>query len=364
MTPQPTRATLNTRLPADQAPQPAAPNPRPAMTTDPPSPPVAVEVIEPDEHQRLAVALPAPRTRRRWRIPLVLFLVTCGSTFWAGVTHWQPFLQPNWMAGNGLPQLDSAGMLLRQTILANWSQGAAYMLAVLAILITHEMGHFVTTLWYRIPASLPFFIPFPVTPIGTMGAVIGMEGYRANRREIFDIGLAGPVAGLVVAIPIVCYGIVRLDGDAEAYGSELYYCPLLVQWLAAALRPDLGHLDSIVTSQLNPWLMAGWVGLLVTGLNMMPVSQLDGGHVVYALFGKRGAWIPRAFIFTAIAYVVFAEVYIWAVMVVLVILIGVDHPPTADDRVALGWRRTAIGLMSLAIPLLCFPARGLMHIYP
>jgi Zn-dependent protease len=305
-----------------------------------------------------------PRTARRWLLPLILFLVTCLSTFWAGVTNWQPTLYPDWTLANGLGSVDALSMVVRQTIVAYWSQGAAYMLAVLAILITHEMGHFVATVFYRIPASLPFFIPFPVTPIGTMGAVIGMEGFRANRREIFDIGLAGPLAGLLVCLPVLCYGILQLDMSAPAYGSHRYYCPLLMQWLAAILRPDSPPLTTLVTGQLNPWLMAGWVGLLITGLNMMPVSQLDGGHVVYAVFGSWACWIARGFILAAISYVVFAEAYIWALMVVLVIFIGVDHPPTADDSATLGWCRKALGVASLSIPVLCFPAQGLAQLYP
>ena len=100
--------------------------------------------------------------------------------------------------------------------------------------------------------------------------------------------------------------------------------------------------------------MAGWVGMFVTGLNMMPVSQLDGGHVIYAIFLKRGHWIARLFLLSAIAFVVITGQYSWTLMVVIVTLIGVDHPPTANDQMSLGMGRIILGLCSLIIPVLCF----------
>ncbi len=284
--------------------------------------------------------------KRRIGLPLFLFVATCLSTFWAGVTGWQPVPTPG-------------GIDFRQLVIRNWDQGLIYTGCVLAILLTHEMGHFLMALLYRVPASLPYFIPFPITPIGTMGAVIAMEGHRADRREIFDIGLAGPIAGLFAAVPILIYGIQQLDLAAPVYGGEIYDCPLLVRWLAAWLLPGHPALDAVRTSQLNPYFMAGWVGLLITGLNMLPVSQLDGGHVIYGLFGRRAHYIARGFILAAFAYIVFADAMIWAPMAVLVVMIGIDHPPTANDRVRLGRFRFLLGLASLAIPAICFPAQGI-----
>ena len=143
--------------------------------------------------------------KRRWRLPIILFLLTSASTFWVGANVWFPihFLEMSSIRGNWMP--------VRETLVAHWADGLIYMVAVLAILMTHEMGHFLATVRYRIPASLPIFLPFPMSPIGTFGAVIGMDGTRANRREMFDIGLAGPLAGLVVALPIVWFGLAGLD---------------------------------------------------------------------------------------------------------------------------------------------------------
>ena len=110
----------------------------------------------------------------------------------------------------------------------------------------------------------------------------------------------------------------------------------------------------MVLNKNSPLLMAGWVGMLITGLNMLPISQLDGGHVIYGLFGRRSRLVARTFLIAAILFVIVGDHYNWTVMLVLVILLGVDHPPTRDDNVRLGPVRTVIGLVSLAIPVLCF----------
>ena len=133
-----------------------------------------------------------------------------------------------------------------------------------------------------------------------MGAVIGMDGRRADRKQMFDIGLAGPLAGLAVAIPILLVGIHHLDSSSPGHGPFRLDLPLVVRSVLAWNPPPGYHVgvadaDQIWFSHLNPFFMAGWVGLLVTGLNMLPVSQLDGGHVSYALFGRRSRWVAYGF---------------------------------------------------------------------
>jgi membrane-associated protease RseP (regulator of RpoE activity) len=243
---------------------------------------------------------------------------------------------------------------------AYWEQGLIYTGAVLAILMFHEMGHFIATLVHRIPASLPFFIPWPLGPFGTMGAVIGMAGHRANRRELFDIGIAGPLAGLVVAIPFLYLGVQQLDLSQAGIGPYRFDLPVVARWMISSVRPDLEYVESIAISQLNPYFMAAWVGLLITGLNMMPISQLDGGHVIYALLLKKGHLVARLFLLAAITYVLVSGTLMWILMILIVTLIGTDHPPTADDSISLGWFRTILGVASLSIPFLCFPPRGLL----
>lgn len=291
-----------------------------------------------------------PRTiARRRGLPLVLLVLTVISTFVAGATQWMPFL---------LLQMDS--MLIRRALVAHWQDGLIYAACVLGILLTHEMGHFLATVYYRIPASFPFCIPFPISPIGTLGAVIAMDGRQADRREMFDIGLAGPLAGLVVAIPVMWMGIQQLDLRGPAPAAYSLESPLGVRMVLDEIQPP-GYRPGqrIPNSRLNPFFMAGWVGLLITGLNMLPVSQLDGGHVIYALLGKKAHWIARGLIVLAIAWSVYNEQPTWVLMIALVLLIGTDHPPTRDDKAPLGWFRIGLGIASLIIPFLCFSPTAL-----
>ncbi len=302
--------------------------------------------------------------RRRVGLPIFLFLLTCASTFVAGATQ---FVTLYYMfkavgvapVGSGFSLIEPSLMPLRVSILQNWRQGLLYMACVLAILLTHEMGHFVMTVIYRVRASLPYFIPLPISPIGTMGAVIVMDSRSANRREIFDIGLAGPIAGLVVAIPIMWIGVQQLDFRPDP-GEPTLPAPLLAKMAIDHVHPGKYNPEvGLPLTRMNPWFMAGWVGLLVTGLNMLPVSQLDGGHVTYALFGRWAHWLARGFMFVVFAYMtimflVYRTGPTWILMAILVMLMGTDHPPTRDDTVPLGPVRTILGLLSLLIPIFCF----------
>lgn len=304
-----------------------------------------------------------------WWLPLGLFVATCVSTFFAGAMTWEPYevfgdlLQFYFEPFFGLPRKtpEQVAMSVRQDVLRFAGQGGIYMVCVLAILFAHEMGHYIMTRIYKIPSTLPYFIPFPVAPIGTMGAVIAMKGQQANRKEIFDIGIAGPLAGLVLAIPIVWYGVAQMQPASVAgAGAYRYDLPLLVRWIYSIQHPGAPAITEVFANQVTPMFMAGWVGLLITGLNMMPVSQLDGGHVTYTLFGQNSRWIARVFVAVALAYMLWYRVFIWMLMLILVLLIGIYHPRTSDDNVPLGRGRIALGLVSLLIPVLCFPPRGLM----
>jgi membrane-associated protease RseP (regulator of RpoE activity) len=310
-----------------------------------------------DELAAPAAVAPVRRRRRVW-LPAMLLLATGLSTFWVGANQWYP-LVTLW-----LDPSPAASVVSRQMALVHWQDGLIYMLCVLGILLAHEMGHFVATLIYRIPASLPFVIPMPLLPIGTFGAVIAMDGRRADRKQTFDIGIAGPLAGLVIAIPVIIWGTLQLDFTQPAYGPFALRNPLFIQFLLDWLQPT-GYERGmpVAMSQLNPYFMAGWVGLLVTGLNMLPVSQLDGGHVIYTLFGKPAHWIARGFMVLAVGYLAYS-IYMngeaqWVLMIGLILFVGIDHPPTRDDNVPIGWFRYALGLASLAIPILCFSPRAL-----
>ena len=332
----------------------------PAQPVVPPVAATAAGVSYDAEHERAFAHLPelrgsdfGLRPQRRVLLPAILFLATCASTFWVGVTRWDPMrleYSANWA-------------LVGRVVEANWQTGLTYMAAVLAILLTHEMGHFFQTVRYRIPASYPLCIPIPFNPIGTMGAVIGMDGSRADRRQIFDIGIAGPLAGLVVAAPVLWWGVKQLDLATGAGPGEIeFHLPLIGQWMLQWAHPNDAWAGDkwVALSELNPYFMAGWVGMLITGLNMLPISQLDGGHTIYALFLDRAHSFARLFISFAILYVVINldEAVLWTPMLLLVIFLGIHHPPTTNDNIPLGPVRWAIGLASLAIPILCFPLLG------
>lgn len=296
-------------------------------------------------------AIEKPRSRiNRWAFWLAL--ATIISTFWAGVGAWVP------MAPILLSLEQSTLMPIRQALLANWYTGLQFSLALMAILVAHELGHYVMTLVYRVPSTPPLFIPFPFfSPIGTMGAVIMMQSGQADRKQIFDIGLAGPLAGLVVAIPILIIGLLFPNHVPYAPAALIEMGqPLLIQWFAQWLVPEqASQYISVNNAQTNPLLMAGWVGLLVTGMNMMPLGQLDGGHVTFGLVGRNSFWIAIGAFLASIAFMAYYNVWIFVLMLALVVAMGLRHPPSSDDTRSLGWPRQVIGWLSLILPLLCIP---------
>ena len=299
----------------------------------------------------------AEKRPRIYRIAIWLSIATVVSTFWAGVGAWVP-TAPLVMAWE-----QSSLMPIRQALLANWSAGLQFSFCLMAILVAHELGHYVMTIVYRVPSTPPLFIPFPfLSPIGTMGAVIMMQSGQADRKQIFDIGLAGPLAGLVVAIPVVILGLLFPDPIRYAPDELLVIGqPLLIQWLAAWLTPDqTAAFVEVANNQANPLLMAGWVGLLVTGLNMMPLGQLDGGHVTFGLLGRNSYWLAVAAMAAAVLFMYFTQVWIFLLMLVLVMIMGLRHPPSSNDDRPLGVPRQIIGWCSLVLPVLCIPANPLV----
>jgi len=276
----------------------------------------------------------------RIRLQLYLFLGTCLTTFAAGTVGWQPVV------------LGFYGGFAND-LTENWFRGLIYMVSVMAILTAHEAGHFVAAWRHRIPATLPFFLPLPVMLTGTLGAVIGMEGSRADRKQLFDIALAGPLAGLLVAIPLFAIGLVL----AQPADSSLFSMPLLATWLLRLVRPDL-PIGQVLAP--NAFLLAGWVGFLVTGLNMIPLSQLDGGHISHALFGQRSCWVARSVLLGAITAIILSGADHWVLMVVLITFMGVDHPRIRNESQPLGTARTILGLGSFVIPVITFMPEPLL----
>lgn len=291
--------------------------------------------------------------RRRIFLPVVLFMATCISTFFVGSCQWSP----ERCILTSLTQVEGDLTLVRRMVMANWQQGLIFMTSLMTILLAHEMGHFVGTLIYKIPASLPFFLPFPLSPLGTFGAVIAMHPNKADRKAIFDVGIAGPIAGLFIAIPLLFIGVAGLDLTSDPSTGFGFESPLLVRWLMDWYAvPGAQEQEYVVwCNQLNPCFAAAWFGLIMTAINMFPIGQLDGGHTTYTLFGKTAHWIARGTLVLAIGFIVYLGTPTLAIMIFLLLMVGPDHPPTTDDNVKLGVFRYVLGITSLTIPILCFP---------
>jgi len=248
-------------------------------------------------------------------LPVVLFIVTCISTY---------------STPGGLP----------------------FALALMTTLLAHEFGHFLQAMRYGVPASLPLFIPMPASPIGTMGAVIVMQPGKGDRRAIFDIAITGPLAGLVFELIFSIIGLQLSEVvPANQPGALELGEPLLFKALAyltfGALSPgeDI-HLHAIA--------FAGWVGMFITALNLIPIGQLDGGHILYALLRKKAHIVALILLMAAVVAVVIGRYWGWSLMIILLMLIGPIHPPTANDDVPLGATRTILGWASLLFVIIGF----------
>ena len=272
---------------------------------------------------------------------MALFLATLGTTMYMGAQHHAGFLA------------DFSGDIPRVGLL----QGAWYSFTILGILGIHELGHYWACRYYRVDASLPYFLPVPYVPTGTLGAFIRIRQRIPTKAMLFDIGAAGPIAGFVVAVPALFAGVAlsRVTPLPPPDTATLVTLgePLLFQaaaWLIWGALPD-GH-----AINLHPMGFAAWFGLLMTALNLFPIGQLDGGHISYAALGARstnltlwGVAVVVGLTFISLSWL------LWAVMMVAMLLVlGPRHPRTLDDHVPLDGRRRRIALATAAIFVLCF----------
>jgi membrane-associated protease RseP (regulator of RpoE activity) len=230
--------------------------------------------------------------------------------------------------------------------------GALLVLGLMPILMAHEMGHYLACRRYGVSATLPYFIPFPLIGlVGTLGAFIRIRSPFPNRRALFDIGIAGPIAGFVVCLPMLALGVREarvMPYDANAGGIG-FGEPLLFQWAARAV---FGSLPDNVTLGIGPFGMAAWFGLLVTALNMMPIGQLDGGHVTYAILRGRAQIVSRLAILAC-----FVLVYLrptWLFWTILMLVLRRPHPPTLRDEEPLGRARVVVGVLGFLMFAVCF----------
>lgn len=305
------------------------------------------------ETQQVSAPLPpadmgSNSTFRRVGLPLVMFVLTCLSTVLAGLL---------------MSPLQGTEPFSASQLLAWFFSGCTYSVAVLAILLFHEFGHYLQSVRYRVRTSLPYFVPMPIiSPFGTLGAVILQDSRSADRRQLFDIAITGPLAGLLLAIPIAWFGSLNATIIPGSQASGWYYVdPPILKWMFRLAHPEMLPGDDVI---LNPLLFAGWVGIFVTSLNLIPIGQMDGGHLVYALLGKRAHVISAIAIGAALGFMLYTGDFTFSLMLVLMVAVGWRHPPTANDRVPLGWRRVLLGWSTLAFLLVGFTPTPIKWIAP
>ncbi|MBZ5632354.1 MAG: site-2 protease family protein [Acidobacteriia bacterium] len=229
--------------------------------------------------------------------------------------------------------------------------GLPFSLTLLTILLAHEFGHFLTARYYLVDASLPFFIPFP-SLIGTMGAFIRIRSAILSKRILFDIGIAGPLAGFVALVSPLVAGVAlsKVVPGIGHSGDLVFGTPLILRLIEWVRFPGVPVGDIY----LHPVARAAWVGLLATALNLLPIGQLDGGHILYAFLGERTRYLSRLFIFILVLMGAFIA-YSWLVWAALLFFFGMRHPAIVDPH-PLGRLRTRLAVLALAILLLSFTA--------
>lgn len=287
---------------------------------------------------------------RRWLWPHIpLMVLTFLSTWVAGIAFATD--DPAVVALTAMP--DTATLL----------KGIWYPVGIMSILFAHEMGHYLACRYYRVDATPPYFIPSPWLPlgglavwvplsfVGTFGALIRIRGAIPHRKALFDIGIAGPFAGFAVCLPVLVLGLreMTLEPASPELGGIFLGEPLLMDGLAHLVA---GPAPEGMTRVLGPLGLAAWFGLLVTALNMLPIGQLDGGHVSYALLRGRALRLSQAGSWVCLALTWFGPN--WLIWWGLLRVLGRRHPPTLDDHAPLGRGRCWLGLLGVIVFAVCF----------
>lgn len=240
-----------------------------------------------------------------------------------------------------------------------FSYGVKFAASLLAILTAHEAGHYVACRLYGVDATLPYFIPMPpmIGPAGTLGAFIKIVSPMPSRRAVFDIGVAGPIAGFVALIPILIIGLLTMETATHseiAAAQGLYFAdPLFTQILARILNVNLA------LGTFNPFLAAAWVGMLVTSLNLIPSGQLDGGHAIYSIFGERVHYWTGRIAFVIMAIISFLGWYFYTspsgllFTILLAVMMRIKHPEPYDLS-PINFPRKLVAVLTLIIFILCF----------
>jgi len=276
---------------------------------------------------------------------VLLFALTVATTTFVGAGQYASFLDD--FRGSASLPMPFAALLIR----GFWYSGT-----ILAILGCHELGHYFACRYYGVDASLPFFIPVPFLLTGTMGAFIRIREPIPSKRMLFDIGIAGPLAGFIVAVPALFVGlwmshVTRMPADQSnllELGEPLLF--KFASWLLWGTQPEGYSLN------MHPMAFAAWFGMLATALNLFPIGQLDGGHISYAVLGRRSTYVTFVMVGVAVALAYFSASWIvWTVLMVLMLLtFGPRHPRVFDEEIPLDRTRLFLALAALVMFILCF----------
>ena len=324
---------------------PSGSGPTPAIPDLPP--------IDPRDHYDHYVPPPLPPRHGKLWVQLVLLAATIVTTTLAGGCHYLSFTT-DFAALN-----DTGSGQFGWSMFANpmfYLHGLWYSLTILAILGCHEMGHYVMCLRYHVDATRPYFLPAPLPLTGTLGAFIRIKSRIPNKIALFDIGVAGPIAGFIVAVPALFLGLAlsRVDRLPED-SSQLMELgePLLFRFASWLVWGDVAEGYSI---NMHPMAFAAWFGLLATALNLFPIAQLDGGHISYAVLGRRSTIVTLIMIGVAIGLTFVSSSWVaWTVLLVaMIVTMGPGHPPTLDDEQRLDGGRLSVAVIAMVILVLCF----------
>ena len=301
---------------------------------------------EPPSPERFDVP-PMPVARRRRDRPwkhVVLLLLTIVTTTMAGAAHYASFY------------LDYSRAALDLSSWEFYLNGLWYSVSILAILGAHEFGHYYACRYYRVDASIPYFLPAPLPLTGTLGAFIRIRQTIPGKRELFDIGIAGPIAGFLIAVPVLFAGmslsrVTQLPLDTSGF-VELGE-PLLFQWVAWLFwgTPAEGY-----SINMHPMAFAAWFGLLATALNLFPIGQLDGGHIAYAVLGRKSTVVTLTTVGCLVALTfISSSWFVWTVLTVVMLLaFGPRHPRTLDEDIPLDRNRLWLAAFGVVMFILCF----------
>jgi membrane-associated protease RseP (regulator of RpoE activity) len=276
---------------------------------------------------------------------LVLFLLTVLTSTAAGALHYVAFVQ-----GFGATPVH-----------LSWVQhalgGLWFSVPFLGFLTAHEFGHYFAARWHGLRPSLPYYLPAPIPLTGSLGAVIVFRGQFPNRRVLFDFAAGGPLAGFVVAVIALACGLAWSPVEKLPDQFVGYWMgePLLFQWLSNVIA---GPIRDGWSLNLHPTAFAGWLGLLFTMMNLVPISQLDGGHIAYAAIRRHSRWLTVAGLAMLAFFIVWLEAYSWALwlllLLVIIRLVGWEHPASLDDELPLDPVRIALAVVLVAIFVVCF----------